>query len=434
MIKLTAGYERNCEGVSRREFLQIGALTFFGLTLPDVLRMRAAEAAGGRQKACILLFMNGGPSHIDTFDPKPEASTDYRGEFGAIDTNVSGIQLSEHLPLSAQQMDKFAIIRSVTSPEGSHERACHYMLTGYRQLPTLTFPAYGSVYAKEHTTASPLPAYVAIPDTLRSGGPGYLGGAYLPFGAGDTSVKDFRVRDLSLPKDVSDERLAKRRTMLQEVDAQLRARDADGAVKEIDTYYQRAYDMVSSPQAKKAFDLSQEPDTLRDEYGRTRLGQGCLLARRLIESGVQFVTVSGPGWDTHANNFKALKEKQMPELDRAYATLLRDLHDRGMLDDTLVVWMGEFGRTPKVNKNAGRDHYPRCQVVTFAGGGVRGGQVIGKSDETASAPADRPVTPEDLAYTIHHVLGIDTEKSYQTPGGRPIHVAQNGAVVKELFG
>lgn len=433
MIKLTAGYERNCEGVSRREFLQIGALTFFGLTLPEVLRMRAAEAAG-RQKACILLFMNGGPSHLDTFDPKPEASTDYRGDFGAIGTNVSGIQLCEHLPLSAQQMDKFAIIRSVTSPEGSHERACHYMLTGYRQLPTLTFPAYGSVFAKEHTTSSPLPSYVAIPDTLRGGGPGYLGGTYLPFGAGDAGVKDFRVRDLALPKNVTDERLAKRRTMLQEVDAQLRARDADGAVKEIDSYYQRAYDMVSSPQAKKAFDLSQEPDTLRDEYGRTRLGQGCLLARRLIESGVQFVTVSGPGWDTHANNFKALKEKQLPELDRAYATLLRDLHDRGMLDDTLVVWMGEFGRTPKVNKTAGRDHYPRCQVVTFAGGGVRGGQVIGQSDATASAPADRPVTPEDLAYTMHHILGIDAEKSYETPGGRPIRVAQGGAVVKELFG
>lgn len=426
---------RNCEGISRRDVLKVGSLSAFGVSLPEFLRARAAQAGtkGTRDVNCILLFMNGGPSHMDTWDPKPEAPVEYRGEFSAISTNVDGMQISEHLPRMASVADKFSIIRSLTSPEASHERACHYMLTGYRVLPTIEYPAYGSVMLREKGFKTTVPPYIAIPQTLRGGTPGYMGTVYQPFSIGDPGAQGkFNVRDVSSP--VPPDRMQQRANLLKEQDARFRQNDPDKILGALDEFYQRAYDLVNSPQAKKAFDLSQESESLKDRYGRNSTGMSCLLARRLVEAGARFVTVSQGGWDTHGNNFKSLRERLLPTLDGAMSTLISDLSERGMLDNTLVLWMGEFGRTPKVNKTAGRDHWSRCQSVVFAGGGSRGGQVIGKSDATASLPADRPVAPHDMAATIYELLGIDGATTYQTTTNRPIRVVDQGQVVRELVG
>jgi len=433
-VFLTNDAAANCEGVRRRDVLKVGALSLLGLSLPEVLQARSAAAAAKspfNDKNCILLFMNGGPSHIDTWDPKPDAPSEYRGEFNPLATNVDGIQISEHLPNMARIADKYAIVRSLTSPEGSHERACHYMLTGHRVLPTLEFPAYGSVLLRERGFKNNLPPYVAIPQTLRGGTPGYLGTVYQPFSVGSPSSDGkFNVRDVSTP--IADERLAARTALLKQQDARLLSNDPDGTLGALDEFYARAYDLVTSPEARKAFDLSSETDALKAQYGKTSFGMGCLLARRMVEAGTRFVTISNGGWDTHGNNFKNLREKQLPPIDMGFSTLLKDLEDRGMLENTLVLWMGEFGRTPKINKTAGRDHWPKAQSVVFAGGGVRGGQVVGKSDATASLPAERPVTPQDMAATIYSLLGVDGHKTFTTNTGRPIKIAEGGEVVKEL--
>lgn len=427
----------NCEGVSRRDLLRVGTLGAFGLSLPEFLQMRQAAADGRkavRDRNCILLFMNGGPSHIDTWDPKPDAPAEYRGEFNPISPSGAEFQISEHLPRMAEVGSKFSVIRSLTSPEGSHERACHYMLTGYRVLPTLEYPAYGSVVLKEKGFKSSLPPYIAIPSTLRGGTAGYLGTVYQPFSIGNPNSKNgsISVRDVNSP--VGDARMRARAELLRRRDAAFRKDDPDGTLATLDEFYQRAYDLVNSSAAKKAFDLSSEPEALKDRYGRHSFGMGCLLARRLIEAGTRFVTISLGGWDTHSKNFPNLRDKQLPPLDAGFASLIEDLSDRGLLDDTLVVWMGEFGRTPKINKTAGRDHYPKCQSVVFAGGGTPGGQAIGRSDKTASLPAERPVTPEDMAATIYRILGIDGHKAYTTSTGRPIRIAEKGQVIRELAG
>lgn len=435
-VFLTHGAAGNCEGVRRRDVLKVGALSLLGLSLPELLQARSAAAAANgpfKDKNCILLFMNGGPSHIDTWDPKPDAPSEVRGEFNPLATNVDGIQISEHLPNMARVADKYAIVRSLTSPEGSHERACHYMLTGHRVLPTLEFPAYGSVVLREKGFKNNLPPYIAIPQTLRGGTPGYMGTVYQPFSVGAPGADGkFNVRDVSVP--IGDERLAARAALLKQQDARLLSNDPDGTLGALDEFYTRAYDLVTSPQAKRAFDLSSEPEALKEQYGKTGFGMGCLLARRMVEAGTRFVTISNGGWDTHGQNFKNLREKQLPPIDMGFSSLLKDLEDRGMLQDTLVLWMGEFGRTPKINKTAGRDHWPKAQSVVFAGGGVRGGQVVGKSDDTASLPEERPVTPQDMAATIYALLGIDGQKTFTTNTGRPIRVAEGGAVVKELIG
>jgi uncharacterized protein (DUF1501 family) len=424
----------NCDGVSRRDLLRVGTLSALGLSLAEFLQFRqaaAAEGSSGKDRNCILLYMNGGPSHIDTFDPKPEAEADIRGEFSPINTKA-GFQVSEHLSKMAGVADKLAVVRSFTSPEGSHERACHYMQTGYRQLPTIEYPSYGSVVLKEKGFRTTLPPYVAIPQTPRGGAGGYLGAVYQPFSVGDPGQPRFTVRDVVSP--VGDERLKARAALLQEQDADFRKNDPDRTLAALDEFYTRAYDLVGSPEARKAFDLASEPEAVKDAYGRTSIGQGCLMARRMIEAGTRFVTVTQGGWDTHGNNFRSLKDRLLPPLDQAFSTLVQDLTERGMLESTLVVWMGDFGRTPRVNRNAGRDHYPRCSSIVLAGGGVRGGQVIGKSDATGSAPAERPVGPEDLAATLYHLLGIDGGKVYETATGRPMRIAPDGQLIKELTG
>ncbi len=427
----------DCDGITRRDVLTVGALGFLGLSLPDFLRMRAAEAAVAAPKAeaCIMIWLSGGPSHLDTFDPKPDAPAEYRGEFNAIGTNVDGIQISEYLPNTAKQMDKVAIIRSLTSSIGAHEQATIYLQTGYKPLPVLTYPSFGSVIAKEMGPRENLPPYLGIPNSGRGGGSGFLGNAYNAFPVGDPNSPRFRVPNVELPNGVDGDRVASRRSFIDKLNGRFEATRQDEGLKAVDSYYERAYDLVSSAKAKKALQLSDEPAATVDAYGRNTYGQSALLARRMVEAGARFVTINRGGWDTHQNNWERLKNQNLPPLDQAYAALLSDLKERGLLEKTLVVLMGEFGRTPKINARGGRDHYPRCRFACFAGGGVKGGQVIGKSDATGSTPAERPVSVEDIASSIYSALGVDPETTYTTSTGRPIRVyPPEGNVVRELFG
>ncbi len=426
----------NCEGVSRRDMLKVGTLGFFGLSLPELLQMQSAAAAGStpRAEAVILLWCSGGPSHLDTFDPKPDAPSDYRGEFKAISTKADGIQLSEHLPNIAQVTDKLAIVRSLTSNIAAHEQATEYMMTGYKPLPTLDYPGYGSVVSKELGVRNNIPPYVAIPNVGRAGGPGFIGGSFSPFNVPDPASPNFKVQDINPPVNVDDDRMLRRKAFTSRLNSQFVNGRPDDNVKSVDSFYQRAYDLIGSSSARKSFDLSLESESTRDLYGRTTYGQGALLARRLVESGARFVTIQKGGWDTHDQNFQRLSRQLLPEVDKAFAGLISDLSQRGMLDKTLVVLMGEFGRTPKINARGGRDHYARCRFVTFAGAGIRGGQIIGKSDDKGMAPVERPIGVEDVATTLYSALGIDYNKQYMTPTGRPIHLAANGAPIKELWG
>jgi hypothetical protein len=413
-----------------------------GLTLGDVLRLRAAQKAAGKnpkETSIILIWKGGGPSHIDTWDLKPAAPAEYRGEFKPIATNVPGIQISEHLPLSAQQMDKFTILRSVTHPDAGHESASHYLLTGYRptnDIPTNEVPSYGSIVAKERGPRRPgLPAYIAVPNPPRSTAAAYLGVAYNPFSVGaDPNAANFSVRNLTLPNGINMSRLENRRKLLESIDNIQRAADQTGLMDGLDAFTRKAFEMVVSPAAQKAFDISKEDDKTRERYGRTPLGQSMLLARRLIEAGVTFVTVNAGGWDTHANNFEALKKQKLPQFDSAWGTLLQDMHNRGMMNNTLVLVWGEFGRTPRINTGAGRDHWPGAMSVVLAGGGLKMGQAIGGTDAKAEFPRERPLNPEDVLSTMYHVLGIDQSLDYLNEAQRPVKILSNGTPIKELIG
>lgn len=425
--------ETNCEGVSRRDVLRVGALSFFGLSLPQVLRMQAASAATTQKaEAVILLWCGGGPSHIDSFDPQPDAPSEIRGEFKAIDTNVPGIRLSEHLPLTAKITDKIAIVRSLSSNIAAHEQASDYLMTGYKPIPTLRYPAYGAVVAKELGVRNSVPPYIGIPNPGRGASSGFIGAGYNPFSVPDPGEGQFKVRDVSLPASVDDARLARRRSFAQDLNGEFTKGLPDDNVRSVDRFYERAYDLVTSAKARKAFDLKDEPSAVQEKYGSSTYGRGALLARRLVESGARFITVSQSGWDTHQDNFKRLSGNLLPALDQGFSALVSDLADRGMLEKTLVVVMGEFGRTPRVNGRGGRDHYAKCRFATFAGGGVKGGQVIGKSD-FGQTPTERPVAVEEVAATLYAALGIDPAKQLITPTGRPIHLA-NGAPIHELWG
>ncbi len=426
---------RTCDGVTRRDAIKLGTLGLAGLTLPDILRMQEVAAAPkpGKAKAVILMWMGGGPSHIDTFDPKPEAPTDWKGEFDAISAKGADFQVSEHLPKMAQVGDKYSILRSVTHPEGAHERGTTYMLTGYRQIPGFEYPGFGSVVAKEKGWKNNLPPYVAVPGVVGDAGPGYLGAEGSPFSAGDPGAGNYQVKDIVLPGNVSNDRLSRRREFLAAADQMVRTGRADDPVSGVDKFYGRAYELITSAHVRKAFDIHQEQEAVRNRYGRNGLGQGLLLARRLIESGVQFVTVNRGGWDMHGGIFNALRNQRLPELDQGFSALLQDLSDRGMSEDVMVVWMGEFGRTPKVNMTGGRDHWPKVMSVVMAGGGLKGGVAVGKSNAKGEEPADRPLRPEDVAFTMFESLGIDPARIYHTPTGRPIRIAQDGQAIKELI-
>lgn len=434
----------DCRGVSRRQFLRVGGLSALGLSLPAFLRLRAQASTTTSARRgnvnCILLWMQGGPSHIDTLDPKPNAPAEIRGEFNTIPTRIPGVRICEHLPLLADQFDKLSLIRGHDPKNGSHGVADHLMMSGHRFNPAMAFPCYGSVIAKERGYQNGMFPFVQLGRNIdrrfNGGVAGFLGDQYNPFEVqDDPSAANFRVRDLSLPTGAEGQRLQRRYAMLNEMDRYQSRVEAgvNTSVEARDAFYERAYGLITSPAAQRAFNLEQEPQAVRDLYGRNTLGQSCLLARRLVESGVQFVTVTDGGWDTHQNNFRSLKERLLPRLDRAYAALLRDLSQRGLLENTLVVWFGDFGRTPKVNPSAGRDHWATAGVACLGGGGVKMGEVVGATNPMGEVVVDNPVSPQDLAATIYTALGIPLHTWYRAQDGRPIELVPTGRAVRQLL-
>lgn len=447
---------KRCDGYPRRDFVRVGGLTALGVTIGSLSssrRLIASEpAAPARAKRCILVWLDGGPSHLETFDPKPDAPAEVRGPLGSIATSIAGVRVGECLPRTSQLMDKLAIVRSMTSPLGEHNFGTHYMLTGYKPTPALEYPAYGATLAAVHQSipdspasdsSAVLPPNIAVPAFSRNlSGNGFLPASMKPFAVGGNPGRpDFKVQDLDFFPGLDLDRLNRRRQVVDAMNRFAALGDADDQ-RFNDPDLQRAYALIESADAKAAFDLSKEPDSVRARYGQggNPIGQSCLLARRLVERGVPFVTVTNGGWDTHQNIFQ-LKERfpgdqngPVASLDRAVSALISDLDQRGMLDETLVVVMGEFGRTPKINPAGGRDHWPNVFSVMLAGGGVRGGQVIGSSDRLGEFPADRPVTPSDLAATIYQLLGIEADYELSTRDGRPVRVVPDGAaVVSELI-
>ncbi|MFN3648792.1 MAG: DUF1501 domain-containing protein [Armatimonadota bacterium] len=430
----------DCEKFHRRDFLKVGVLgAVGGLTMTDLFALRAQAAAqnGGSSptESVILIWQGGGPSHIDTFDPKPDAPEEIRGTFNPIETNVKGIRISEHLPHLAKVMDKVALIRSVTTNEAAHERGTHYMLTGFTPLPGFAVPGFGAVAAKFRGARSALPPYIAIPNALSDGGgAGFLGAALNPFSpSGDPASSNFSVRDLDLPNGMTLEQADRRRTLREAIDSSFaRFEKGSDQIRATGEFYNRAYALLSSQEARAAFDMKKEPNEVKDAYGRNRFGQSCLLARRLVETGVRFVTVSLGGWDTHGNGFRSLSESLLPTYDRTVAALVKDLDDRGLLKTTMVISMGEFGRTPVVNRDGGRDHYARVFSMLMAGGGLKGGQVVGASDARGMEVASRPVRPEDVAATIYQQLGIDYTQSIESPEGVRITLSRGGRPISEL--
>jgi hypothetical protein len=433
-----------CSGPGRRDLLRAGVLGFLGLGLDDWFRLRALAADRSRPaplaRNCILIWLAGGPSHIDTFDPKPTAPADVRGEFKPISTSVPGLQISEIFPELAKMMNRVTLIRSMTSPEADHDRASHHLLTGYRPMPALVYPSYGSVVSKvREAKRGQLPPYVAIPDAPAFSSSGYLTPAYDPFAvSGDPNTENFRVRNLTPPDKVTLERLLRRRSMVKALDDFARDVPATPLTSSRDQFSDQAYSLMTSNAALSAFRLGDEPPAVRDRYGRNAFGQSCLLARRLIEAGVSFVTLNdrgmGPlGWDTHAQNFPTLKNTLAPPLDKGLSALVGDLAERRLLENTLVVMMGEFGRTPKINRNAGRDHHGRANSVVMAGAGIPGGLVLGKTDARGDLPTERPVTPADLAAVLYLKLGIDPDQKFEAPDGRPIRIVDNPQPPRELL-
>jgi hypothetical protein len=434
---------RFCDGLARRDFLRLGTAGLFGLELADLLRARARAGSSARDVSVITLFLHGGLSTIDTWDLKPDAPVDIRGEFKPIPTSVPGISVCEHLPRSAAQQGRYAFIRSFRHHNSDHGAADHYMLTGYFPQagfnPTLSpnnqNPALGSVIARKLGARGSVPPYVCLPRMHPSCGSAYLGAAAAPFVIdADPNAPDFSVPDIVPPPALAADRISDRRRLLQDVDRFQKAAEvrANHQAQAVDVFRQKAFDLMTSPQTRRAFDLDAEPEKLRDEYGRNSLGQCCLMARRLVEAGVRCVTIDHSNWDTHDGNFETLK-KQLPMLDGGLAALFRDLADRGLLDTTLVLVTGEFGRTPRINKNAGRDHWGPAFTVALGGGGIVGGRVLGRSDARAERPAADPCGPEDLAATVCHLLGIDPEEEFLTPEGRPVKIVNNGRVLHELL-
>ncbi len=430
---------RRCDGATRRDFLRVGGLG--ALSLPALLRMEAAARAARpgqqpRARSVILVFLGGGLSHHDSFDPKPDAPAEIRGQYKPIPTVVPGLHVGEKLPLMAQVMDRVALVRSGAHHNDHHETATNWVLSGRFGSAFGDYPAIGAVVAHETGFAGTLPPYVAVPRnpsfTWELGKSAFLGGRYESFKAGDPNEKGYRVRDVTPADPLPPRRVERRETLLKAVDGLAARVHGNDQVATYDEFHQRAHAMTLSPEARRAFDMDREDPRLRDRYGRTTAGQSMLLARRLVEAGVRFVTVSYTGWDHHSKIFDNL-DKKLPELDRALSALVTDLHDRGTSRDTLLVVMGEFGRTPKINKDAGRDHWGPAASLVFAGAGVKPGFVLGKTDRHGAYVTQRPVAPGDVACTIFDSLGIDPHKQLVTPDGRPVEILDRGEVVGELF-
>jgi len=425
---------------SRREFMHVGLIGGLGLSLPEFLRIKAHgaqkfyESKEGVAKSVIHIYLPGGMAHQESWDPKPYAPLEYRGPLKTIPTKIPGERFSEYFKESAKIADKITVCRSMSHGEAAHERGTHNMFTGYKPSPALKYPSLGSVVSHEFGSRKNLPPYVCVPNVPNQfANSGYLSSSYGPFGlGGDPASSNFSVRDLSLPKGIEDERFLKRRSMLDKVDDHFRKLEKSDALNAMDKFYQDAYSLISSKEAREAFDINKEDAKLRDRYGRNTAGQRMLLARRLVESGVRFVSMTYGGWDMHAN-IKNGFTRQGPELDKGFATLISDLDQRGLLDSTLVMMSSEFGRTPKINRTDGRDHWPRVFSVVLAGGGITRGQIYGSSDAFATAPEENPLTVEDLATTVYDRLGIVSDKELMAPGDRPIEIVNGGKVVKELL-
>ncbi|HUQ67975.1 MAG TPA: DUF1501 domain-containing protein, partial [Planctomycetaceae bacterium] len=427
-----------CDGIRRRDFVAYG-VAGMGLSLPAFLQRSALGqvSPSARGKAAIFVQLAGGPSHIDTFDLKPDAPDTHRGEFRPIQTNVRGIQICEHLPKLAQCADKYAVLRGVSHTLAAHDLGTKYLNSGNRPLPSLEFPGYGAVVMKELSGDPDLPHFVAVPNTPQGGG--YLGPAYGPLRTGTTPKigQRFSIRGLDLEKGITLEDIGQRQNLLARFDTAFSdVEQRDQLVSGLNEFNERAYAMLTSDKARRAFDLSQESPSINLLFGDDNFSASCLLATRLVEAGVRFVTVSLGGWDTHADNFTQLKTKLLPQLDSGLAGLFNALSAKGLLDSTSVFVTGEFGRTPKINQRSaegGRDHYPRAMFCLLAGGGMSGGQVIGESDETAGGPKSDAITPDDVAASFYQSLGIDITKEYDTPSGRPVMIVRHGKPLTQLW-
>lgn len=419
-------------GASRREFLCRSLAVGAGALLPGTAFGRGAAGAAPRARAVVQVFLQGGLSHLDTFDPKPDAPVDVRGAFRSIRTAIDGEQFTELCPRLAKLADRLVVIRSLTHTEAAHERAQHNMLTGYRPSPAIVYPSFGSVVSHELGMRNDLPPYVCIPRaSVTDLGTGYLGSAFGPFDIGsDPARRGFEVKDLAPSSDLDPARAQRRRQLLAQLDSGF-VNDAD-AVDATEAFYEQAWKLIDSPAAREAFRLDAEPDAVRDRYGRTGIGQSLLLARRLVEAGVRFVAVPSGGWDHHRGIVRALR-RQMPPVDQAFAALVEDLDERGLLDSTMTLLSTEFGRTPRANRDDGRDHWPRAFACVAAGGGWKRGVVHGRTDPTGSEPESHPVSPADVAATMFAQLGIDPEKRLMSPGDRPIDIVRGGSVLRGLL-
>ena len=440
---------RYCDGYSRRNFLQAGLWGAGGLGLSQLMQATAGASEGAKKapqaKRCIVIWMDGGPSHYETFDPKPNAPVEIRGEFEPMQSNVPGTHICNLMPNTAQVMDLLTVVRSISHHDPGHGGGNHYLTTG---SPTPTpiacgdsasfHPSIGSFIAKELGAGAGLPPYVqfALPGPMRSGGPNFLGSKYAPFLVrNNPNNPDFKLPDVTLPPGIVQGRGMSRLELRQSLDNLERMTDDAAAdpARGLDNFYQQAQRLVTSVEAKKAFDLSEESDQVRSAYGRTMVGQQCLLARRLVEAGVPFVTVQHAGWDHHTNIFTYLKNRYLPIFDVAFSALLKDLEQRGLLEDTLVLAFGEFGRTPKINKNGGRDHWPGAMSVAMAGAGVPRGQIVGSTDKQGRGPEERPLKVEDLMCSLYTKLGIDPHKEFLTSQGWPVPMVNGGKPIRELF-
>jgi hypothetical protein len=434
---------------TRRDVIRVGYLGGLGLTLGTFLKLEAAAQEEGvartiepKAKSVIHIYLQGGFPHMDSFDPKPDAPAEYRGILAAIETKLPGVRFSAHLQKTAQIADRLTIVRSMSHSEVDHSRGEHSMFTGYRPSPALTYPSIGSVSAHQLGPRADMPPYICLPNQgSQFLGSGYLSNACGPFALGaDPARPNFSVRDLSSPRGVDDARFSQRREWKDLVDDHFKRQESDDSLSTMDSFYQRAYGLLSSPKARKAFGLSGEDDKTKTLYGMIGKGLGVyrsagarfLIARRLVEAGARFVTVSFGAWDTHAYHYRSI-EPQMPDFDRAFAGLIIDLDQRGLLDSTLVIVNSEFGRTPKINAGGGRDHWPHVYSVIMAGGGIRRGQVYGASDALAAEPVQNALSVENYAHTVYHLLGINARKDLMSPGNRPQPIVANGQVVKGLL-
>ena len=444
---------RFCDGLTRRDALRVGTASAFGMTwsLDNLLNRRAhaaeAPSADGAadEKALIIVFLKGGMSTIDAFDMKPDAPLEVRGEFQPISTNVPGTQICEHLPRVARVCDKFSMVRNFSHRNPGHSPARHYMLTGYHPTPAFNSklspnnekPSHSAFIALKKGPRGSVPPYVCLPRLQGSAGSAYLGPGAAPFViSADPNSPDFSVPNLLPPLGLDPNRLDARRELLRQVGRFERTTEeaANQGARSFGVFRQKAFGLMTSAKAKEAFDITREPDARRDEYGRNTLGQSCLMARRMVEAGVRCVTVEHVDWDTHGDNFNLLKNDLLPALDRAMSTLFRDLSDRGMLEKTLVLVTGEFGRTPEISGgSAGRGHWSSVFTVLLGGGGIQGGRVVGSSDSNAAFPVGNSYGPEDLAATVHHLMGVDPDEVFYDTNGLPFPVVHNGHVIRELL-